>query len=444
MRDSKEVEIKYPKILIVGRGVWNDENSTLTNIFGGYNPDQLAYICIESAKPSTLLCNQFFQISEITLIKRLFNRKIKTGGRIFCDLEAESLIKESDNEKEQSLMSFVRRNRSIVFLFLRELLWSFNGWKTKELNKFIEEFNPDNIFLLGDPLPLMNRLQNHIIEQAKKPASIFMMDDIYSYKSSVGIFAKLYKSILRKHSGKVIKNCSVHFAISPKLKKEYDKIFGIESIILTKGIDFSQDKQRIGMPLHHPIRIVYTGKLIYGRYKSLAALASALQEINKDEIKAQLFIYTQDEVSTKQQKLLAIDNSSFLMGRVSFNQALGIQKEADILLFVESLDKRYKNAARLSFSTKITDYLHNGKCIFAIGSKDIAPIEYLTENDAAIVSTEYEEINTVLTNLIKNPYKIKEYGEKAYHCGLKNHNNIDIQKKLYQVLSSSKMFKNEI
>ena len=38
------------------------------------------------------------------------------------------------------------------------------------------------------------------------------------------------------------------------------------------------------------------------------------------------------------------------------------QKAADVLLFLEDIDGPHAKTARLSFSTKITDYLSAGKC----------------------------------------------------------------------------------
>lgn len=90
-------------------------------------------------------------------------RNVKTGGSVIANHEIISVINEVDKKKEQKFMSFVRKHRFYIFLFLRELLWSFNGWKTKGLVNFIEEVNPDCVFVMGDPLPLMNRLQNYII-----------------------------------------------------------------------------------------------------------------------------------------------------------------------------------------------------------------------------------------------------------------------------------------
>ena len=44
-----------------------------------------------------------------------------------------------------------------------------------------------------------------------------------------------------------------------------------------------------------------------------------------------------------------------------------IQENADVVVFVESLEKEHRLVARLSFSTKLTDYFASGKCIFALG-----------------------------------------------------------------------------
>ena len=82
----------------------------------------------------------------------------------------------------------------------------------------------------------------------------------------------------------------------------------------------------------------------------------------------------------------------------------------------------YPSATKsLSFSTKITDYLKSGKCIFAIGDKDIAPIDYFARYDSAITATSYEEISQKLKLLTENQNLILEYGQKAFECGKQNH-----------------------
>ena len=69
----------------------------------------------------------------------------------------------------------------------------------------------------------------------------------------------------------------------------------------------------------------------------------------------------------------------------------------------------------------MTDYFASGKCIFAIGDKAIAPIQYLEEYDCAITCSNYGDVEGQLRKLIDNPTKITEYGRKAFDTGRLNH-----------------------
>ena len=115
-----------------------------------------------------------------------------------------------------------------------------------------------------------------------------------------------------------------------------------------------------------------------------------------------------------------------LCDAVPKDKVAAIQEQADILVFAESLSKKYRYAARLSFSTKITDYFCAGRCIFALGSNEIAPIDYLSEEDAAVVVTDYKDIEGALRKLCDNPALIEEYGKKAYDCGKRHHSREDV------------------
>ena len=103
----------------------------------------------------------------------------------------------------------------------------------------------------------------------------------------------------------------------------------------------------------------------------------------------------------------------------------------------DGLEKKYRYMARLSFSTKLTDYFKSGKCILAIGDKDIAPIKYLKENDAGIVITEYQQIKDKLQKLIVQRDLIQKYGRNAFECGRKNHNEKDIKRIFVETLKET-------
>lgn len=421
-------DFNLPKVLIVSRGVWNDSegtSSTLTNLFSDYDSDKIGYIYIETKNPNTNCCNKFFQISEYSLIKQIFNRKIKTGFVLGKGEKIELLNLNDIAIKEENAMSFVRKNRSIVFSFIREIIWMFNGWKSKELKQFIKDFNPDFIWIDGSPLICMNRLSNYILKIANKPNSIFLMDDVYTYKScSKNILHLFYKSILRKYVKKNVKRSKTVFVASPKMKHEYDEIFDVNSIFITKGIDFSKITYKSDK-IHKPIKLVYLGQIIYGRVYSLIAIIEALKKINRDEIKMQLYIYTNNHISKDLRSKLDIKDISFLKEAVPYNLVPKVIEESDVVVFVESFEEKFKNIARLSFSTKITDYLLSSKCIFAIGPDNIAPIEYLVDNDVAVVATKREDVYDKLNELFIDEL-IENYSKKAFDFAKINHDKTNV------------------
>ena len=182
--------------------------------------------------------------------------------------------------------------------------------------------------------------------------------------------------------------------------------------------------------------MVYTGKLIIGRWLSLAKIAEALGDINKNETKVELDIYTTDTL-TEEQKIKLNRNGCSVKGALTLDEVQAVQKQADILVFVESLEKKFRYTARLSFSTKITDYLKNGKCIFAIGDEDIAPIDYFKRYDSAITATSYEQISEQLKKIVDNTELISQYSKKAYECGKENHNAELMSKRLVDTITQN-------
>lgn len=419
---------ELPRILVISVNAWKDNSgiNTLIELFKTWDKDKIAQIYTRSALPKTEICNKFFQISEGQVLRSILKRQIKTGKVIKNNYEASRKDFEIELE-ENKRYNTMRGSKQIWSLTIaRELVWKLGKWKTQELDNFLEEYNADILFIPIYPTIYMGMIQNYIIDKVKKPVVCYISDDNYTYKSlSYNPLSYIHRFILRKVIKKIVSKSSDMFVISPKQKEEYDNIFSVNSKILTKGIDFSEkvnSKKIIGKP----IKMVYTGKLNIGRWKTLAKIAESLKEINKEELVIEFDIYTTDKLNNKQNKLLNRYGCT-VKGAVTLQEVQEIQKNSDIVVFVESLDNKYKDIARLSFSTKITDYLKNGKCIFAVGDKDIAPIHYLKTNDAALIATSYKEIGIILENLSKSENLILEYSKKSYECGIKNHKKEDIE-----------------
>lgn len=231
---------------------------------------------------------------------------------------------------------------------------------------------------------------------------------------------------------KLVKKCQTVFCLSPKMKEECDKEFGIESHLLTKPI-FNQGEfkpYKVGFP----IKILYTGNLFVGRDKTIMVIADALRIVNQKDIKIILDIYTKSELSNKNKARVEIPDVCRLHKPIPQSEVFCLQEEADVLLFAESLDRKKNQNARLSFSTKITDYFRAGKCIWTVGSPTLGPVDYLIRKNASLVSTDVKSILDVLNRMIENPSVIEEYAYKGFECGKENHNSERILKKLYDAI----------
>jgi hypothetical protein len=73
----------------------------------------------------------------------------------------------------------------------------------------------------------------------------------------------------------------------------------------------------------------------------------------------------------------------------------GILAAADVLLHVESFDPRIRKFTRLSFSTKLSQYLANGKPTLLWTPADIHMTQYFSGNSLGLVETNESGANLI-------------------------------------------------
>lgn len=412
-----------PKVLVVNINVWQDSSAirTMPEIFACWQRDRVAQIYTRAGLPDTKVCDEFLQINENSVIKSILKRKLVTARRVSNSSQKQGVADE-ELKKERQRYKLAAKGYSPLLALCRDLVWALGKWKSKELDEFLIDAAPDVLFMPIYPVVYMSRIHRYIIKKTGKPVVCYLADDNFSYKvCGKNIFARIHRMWLRKVNIPLIKNCDKLFVIAPKTKEECNVLFGKDAELLTKAIDFSKVEFK-EKKAELPLKMVYTGKLIIGRDRALMHIAEAVARINEKSERLIFEVYAPGTPDEKFLKAFEGKGCRF-MGSVPKEKADALQEEADILVFAESLDKKHYNAARLSFSTKITDYFKNGKCIFALGSKEIAPMEYLINEDAAVAVTDYSDIEANLRRLCDNPSIVEEYSKKAYECGQRNHDS---------------------
>ena len=420
------------RILVVSCSPWRNDNNignTYTNIFKGIDNIELAHICCAGGSPDTDFVKKHLHISEQNILKNLINSKHKCCYRFKTERKD---VQKSDDRKK--IYDFIRIYRFQLLFFIRDLIWVFKNWICDDLKSFVDDFKPDIIFAQFLDRSYLNQMLFFLKDYTKVPLLVYAWDDVYTLKQfSLSPIFWINRLTQRKRLREISELSSLMYVISKKQEIEYSNVFALTCKILYKGFDFSDRPTYEGKT--DPIKLVYSGNIGSGRYKTLALIGSALHEINKDKVKAILYIYTSTPLSNKMKGKLNYPESIKRMKFVSSKELAKIQTEADILIHVESFDLKEQLKVRLSFSTKLVDYFKSGRCIFAVGSRGLASIDYLRKNHGAVIAYSKSEIKDKLKILISSPELRKKYARKSWECGLRNHQIKTIQSSLQSDLN---------
>lgn len=428
--------MRKKNVLVITVNPWNDEGilNTMQNLFSGYDPEKIYSLYLRSDLPNTVYCNHSYQIREVQLYKSLFKSSIQIGQEV-----KSNNIQSTQEEKQEGSFKKIYHNLNFKsVLLLRELIWKTDKWKEAQLDNYLKKANPDVIFATISSYLYTNRVVSYV--KSKFPNAelvLFFVDDNYTYQAVAPMpLSLLHRFLLRRLIRRLVDQASYLFAISPKMKKEYESYFGKKFTILTKSVSVNNNIEQEAST-SSTLNMIYVGNLLYGRLQTLKLLSKAIEEINLiSHKKIKLSVYTQTELKEGDASFFNQRKFVKIYPPVPYSKAKELQAHADILLYVESFIKKYYRVARLSFSTKITDYLGMGKLVVAIGPKDIAPIEYLDENKAALVISEQDKICKQLRDILTDPKQIETIRKNSRRCCEFYHSNKRNSDILYSLLNS--------
>ena len=404
------------KILVVGGDCWNDStngNNVYSNWFDDFDAE-FANIYIGQGTPENKVCSKYFQITDRMMFRSLYSDRAGVAFNTeLCKVESESFDKDWNIK--------VKRNMGEGLRIAREVLWSLGRYNIDKLKSFIDNFNPDIVFCTHIYSLRYGRLVRLVHSMTDAPMVGFAGDAEASLKNySLNPLYWIRQFSLYFTYPKHIKQFKQYFTFSQKQCEEITAKYGVPAEPLYKCIQnlsvFEEKKP------NEVLKLVYAGRLYCNRWKTLSAIGDALIELNKSGKKAELFIYSQDELTVEQEKALSKERFINFMGSVHPSELPTIYRDADIALHVESFDKKYKLDTMHSLSTKIIDLMSSTCAILAICWEKNNGWNYLKDNDAAFCLSDYFEILPLLKKIDGNRSLISVYAKKAYECGIKNHN----------------------
>ena len=423
------------KILVLSSEVWNDRingNNVVSNWFSGFEAD-FANIYMSAGEPYNNCCQKYFQLTEKGMINSLI--KGNPAGRI-VNIDVNSLQEQRAEAVPQKLYSILKPITGWFLRFLREELWLHGKYDIDLLKEFLDEFNPDIIFSERMASCKMLRLEKEVMNLCDAPMFAFTGDDEYSLRQlSFSPFFWINRFMVRSRLRQMVRKYKIYYTLSYEQKEDYESRFGCKCKILQKCADMPNTY--IPRKVHQPIRMIYAGKFYCNRWKVLAEIADALREINKDEVRIILEIYTRDIPNRHQNHILNDGRSTYIKGGVSQEELKKIYKDSDIAIHVEARYIKNRLATRLSFSTKIIDCIESGCAILAYCWDHHSGWTYLYREKAAICVSTHSELRERIKDVVEQPKLIEEYSRAAYECGITNHRREIVQRMLKDDFESS-------
>lgn len=413
------------KIIVVSSVPWNRNNNfgkTFCDIFEGMDDIEFLNIYCDSGKPDNLVNAKYYQITINDILKNLLKPSEKVGKIVELGEHAASL-----NDKQQSMLNRIKAYRLRIFLWARRFIWWVGRWRTDELEKVIREFDADFLFLPIFKESYMNAVQQYVLKVSAKKAVAYYGDDNYTLR--LFSFNPLFwfdRLTQRGTVKKTIGACEYMYVVSDIQKEECERDFSKTCILCTKGADFS-GQPKLKEEYREQKKLVYTGNLGNHRWEELFFIGKALDEINQGH---KLIIYSGTPLTNKMKNKFDSVRSIEFKGRVSVDVIPDIQTDADILVHVESFRLKERLLVHQSFSTKLVDHFSRSRCTFGVGAKDVAFIDHLIRQNAAVVATTRDEIEIKLRELLDHDNHINEYSIKGFECGKRLHDITKIQKNL--------------
>ena len=427
---------EQPRILVITVSSWNKRvgSNTWTSLLEGVDPANVANICIREETPDNPACSRYFAISENRVLRSILRRRTQTGREIIPVAVADDTPSE-DKEAHDRRYAQMKKKRRYSMLMARELVWWLGRWRTPELDAFLDDFKPDVILHSMEGYIHLNRIIRYAIRRTGARAVGYVWDDNFTYRQSKKAGYKVYRHFQRRSLKRLARQTDAFFAISDMTKREADAFFGIDCTVLTKPLsrtpvlhDYSN--------FQRPIRMLYTGNLLIGRDRSLLRLVKAAEHLPAGSF--EIDVYTQTALSEDKKRTLEASGICRIHAPIPQAEVLAKQTEADVLIFLEDIDGPDAHTARLSFSTKITDYLSSGACIFAVGCADTAPMQYFIQNRAAAVATGEQEIELRLRELLDGaPNTLATLAERAAAVGMEKHSKAHVLGTFHQVMDET-------
>jgi len=429
----------YPRLLVVSPPAFTGmySSKTITTLFRNWPKESMAQLFIYDESPSYEVCEKFYRITDLDIMNANLKWS-KAEGKAFTIADIGAKPKErfgNIHGWKRTLALMLSRRNSLVEL-LRDIAWRKSKWLSPKLIRWIDEYNPQAVFLWGTSQPFFHKMAHWICTHYKIPLFLYSTDDFTYCTSVYNPIAWLNYFRYMKYFKKSMCLANKSYVISSGMKKEYRGKFATADIELLMTCTPTRTNITSESLSQRPLRLTYAGNLYMGRWEVLSELADCLLELHTQGFSVKLNVYSSSPPADEiMEKLIKPPVLSY-EGTLSQSELNDEINKSNVLIHVESFEKKYIKGTRLSISTKISEYLGSRRTILAIGPEQVESMKYLKENEVALCINSMDK--SVMTEKLKaflfDTELRSELLRNAEEVVAENHDMAKVQDGLYRDL----------
>ena len=407
---------EFPRVLVICFHSLNYSSGTgivFSELFKGWPLDAIAQIYGEGREPDPQICKLHRRMSvenvplDRALRRMLGHKRVATLGEPSHPSWSETVGRTS---------AFQVRVRSLIAAWADCVSYHLD---TASLN-WIRSFAPEVIFTnLGSIRQI--RLVEKLTALLKIPIVTYFNDDWPRTHFKGDILKAVPRWWLLHSFDRLMRKGTVGSAASVTMANEFTARYGIPFEPFMYCVETSSSPPL--PPGGNETRFCYVGGLHLDRWRSLAEIAVCLDELSRTGLQAKLLVYAPQKDCERYGHLMSAGSSIQLMGSVRADEVPATLLKNHVVVHVESFGKELREYTRLSFSTKIPQYLAAGRPVLAYGPEDQASCQYVAQTGSGLVvgRQSHELLKLALIKLSTQPDVRREMGERAWRVAREKH-----------------------
>ena len=422
---------KYPRVLIISHNVFSTNTSmgkTMESYFKGWDPECIAQLYFHSEIPNSDVCHRYYKFTDIDAIKSIILRH--RGGTRLTEKDIELKRPDAcDTGKMTEVYNWGRKRSPLIYM-ARDLVWSMSAWNTSGLKEWLFEFSPEVIFYASGDYEFSYKIAAKIQDMLHVPMITCCFDDYYLFDKNENVFlGKTHHKHFMKTVRKTINKSKCVITVNDMMSDAYTRLFNKKCPILYTGSDFVFDDA----VCKKNNSISYLGGLALNRYLQLIDIGKAIKSLNLEDGPSCIDVYSAESDPVLLEKM-NMENGINFHGSVPASEVKKIIKQSLAVIHTESFDKDTRRRVKYSLSTKISDCLSSGTCLFAYGPEEVASIQYLIKYNTAVVATDKDTLSDKLRELIIDDKLRMTTTDNALKIAKKNHEHISVQENMYGII----------